>query len=164
MTSGTTADLLLAVTRALRTAGVPVSTGDGIVAARALDRVDLNRRREVRAALRASLIKDVASAQVLDRVLDRLLPIPLPDTHQPSPTGAVPDLPQRLGEALGNGSDLTELAGEAVNTHGGLDDQVRGLRHHTTRTLRGLGLDALLRQLLDRRSEQDELQRRLSAA
>jgi len=162
MTGGTTADLLLAVTRALRTAGVPVSTGDSIVAARALDRVDLNRRREVRAALRSSLIKDVASAQILDRVLDRLLPIPSPEPHQPAPTGA--DLLQRIGEALGNGSDLTELAGEAVNTHGGLDDQVRGLRHHTTRTLRGLGLDALLRQLLDRRSGEDELERRLSAA
>src|SRR5689334_7464174 len=107
MTSGTTADLLLAVTRALRTAGVPVSTGDSIVAARALDRVDLNRRREVRAALRSSLIKNVASAQILDRVLDRLLPIPSPEPHQPAPPGAVPDLLQRIGEALGDGSDLT---------------------------------------------------------
>ncbi|MGY1815502.1 VWA domain-containing protein [Blastococcus sp. SYSU D00820] len=176
--------LVVTLAAELRRRGVPVASSDVIDAARALLRVDLGARDEVCGSLRATLAKSQEDAAILDQLLDRYLPRARPGVERsgvvPSPEagdgtgsedgdGAAPgDAPsdEDLLHALRAGDDaaLEELAERAVDTWSGLDQQVRGERHHTARVLRGMGLDAVLRQLIAAGRPDGETERRLSAA
>jgi len=166
------ADFLTTVAAQLRAAGVPVSSGEVIDASRSLTTVDLRSSTEVRAALHATLIKDSAHEPVLDRLLDRLLPRtrpakPVDRSRAIASSDGDEDIRDGMLSALESGDDasLERLADAAVDEWGGLDQQVRGQRHHTARVLRGVGLDALLRRLRATGSEdQSELDRRLRNA
>jgi uncharacterized protein with von Willebrand factor type A (vWA) domain len=164
------AEFLAVVAGRLRAAGVPVSSGEVLDAARALARVDLAAAVEVRAALHTTLIKDSAHEVALDWLLDRLLrsggaaeAIRAPGT--PTPNRAQ-DIKDGLFEALQAGDEaaLEQLATRAVDEWGGLDQQARGQRHHAARVLRGVGLDALLRRLLADGAEESALDRTLHTA
>jgi uncharacterized protein with von Willebrand factor type A (vWA) domain len=161
------ADFLAVVAAQLRATGVPVSSGEVLDAARALAMVNPTAAVEVRGALHATLIKDAAHEAALDRLLDRFLrgsvqaePTPGPSTPAAHEAREIRD---GLFEALRAGDEdgLAQLAGAAVDEWGGLGQQDRGQRHHTTRVLRGVGLDALLRRLLAGGVYESDLERTL---
>jgi uncharacterized protein len=170
---------VLALVRRLRAAGVPVSTGESIDAARALAAVDLAARRQVRAALRAALVKDASHDDVFDRAFDAVFP--RPPAHRPTPPGLGPapsggtdqppaapaadgDLSQLLADALVGGADATvaQLLADAVERWAGSTDG-RSVEHHTQRVLRRLDLARLYRQVLAPEPDADALQRAVQA-
>jgi uncharacterized protein len=65
--------VVLRITSALRHAGVPVSTGEAIDAARAFEIMNAGHRGEVRAALRATLIKRQDDVDTFERTFDALV-------------------------------------------------------------------------------------------
>jgi uncharacterized protein len=159
----------------LRDRGLAVSTSEAIDAARGLALIDLTSRTQVRSALRATLAKDAAAAAALDQLLDRLLPAQRPPRRAPkgAGTGGLPpaDLVQAIHQA--DAERVLDLTGEAIDRFAGLPevdtDGARGVRHHTARVLRGIGLDGLLRQLLALQRDEaggprSETDRRLAAA
>jgi uncharacterized protein len=64
--------VVLRMTAALRRAGVAVSTGEAVDAARALEVMDAGEQRQVRAALRTTLIKRQGDAGTFERIFDAL--------------------------------------------------------------------------------------------
>jgi uncharacterized protein len=64
--------VVLRMTSALRQAGVPVSTGEAVDAAHALEVVDAAARNQVRAVLRATLVKRERDLETFERAFDAL--------------------------------------------------------------------------------------------
>jgi uncharacterized protein with von Willebrand factor type A (vWA) domain len=158
----------------LRSRGIAVSTAASIDAARALRRIDLTARDQVRAALRATLVGDAQAATVLDELVDRFLPAGREErSRDATGTGSAAAEAGTLVAALdaGDAERLREFAERAVDQHAGLGAEgtsERSTTHHTNRVLRGMGLDGLLRELLARRADElagaSEAQRRVATA
>jgi uncharacterized protein with von Willebrand factor type A (vWA) domain len=159
----------------LRGRGLAVSSSEAIDAARGLALIDLTSRTQVRSALRATLAKDAAAAAALDQLLDRLLPAQGPARRAPKGAGTSGLPPADLAQAIHQADTgrVLDLTSEAIDRFAGLPkvdtDGTRGVRHHTARVVRGIGLDGLLRQLLALRRDEasgprSETDRRLGAA
>jgi uncharacterized protein len=120
--------VVLRITSALRHAGVPVSTGETIDAARALEVMDAAQRGQVRAALRATLIKRQDDVDTFERTFEALTGIHDDDL---GPEGAHPSVPG------GATSEVSHPIGDAV-TASLLDDLVSALRDDDPGALRAL--------------------------
>jgi uncharacterized protein with von Willebrand factor type A (vWA) domain len=157
-------DRLEALVGLLRRAGVAVHISAVIDAAQALANIDLDARREVVAALRATLVKRAEDLPVFDSLVGRVFPT---GSTRPVPTealGAGSPAEEALNEsvrralAAGDRAELRRLAERAVDEHAGLDrdasrDASRGAseRYHLQRVLRQLNLSALLQAALQTR-------------
>ena len=164
----------------LRAAGLAISTGETLDAVNALLAVDLMSRGQVRAALHCTLLRGSRDEEVLDRVLDEMLPAPargVPHPHErepagqvvtePSPAPADPESFQRaLAEALAEADKgrVRELADAAVDQWAGLDLHPSTARHHTQRVLRTLDLEAVLRALMSTARDRPDLERGVARA
>jgi uncharacterized protein len=160
-TPGTTdgfLDSVVGFAGALRRAGVPVSMGECVDAARALSHVELIDRQAVRSALCATLVKHeehlpafsalfaiwfrAAQHQVEGSFTEGDREVLSPGRNDPL---------AGLAEALRRG-DLTALraaAAAAVAQFGGLgNERLSSSRHHLFRVLRGLDLTKLLQQAM----------------
>lgn len=164
---------LLRLIDGLRATCTAVSLGEGIDAANALVELDLIDRPQLKAALRATLIKRLEDIPTFDALFDQCFPLrPSQEVPIGTPTAAsnpstVRD-PQRFnGEAtdpsdseastadlnaatlrqvLRNGSDdeLRELARLAVERYSGLGSQTGSERYFVQRTMRALDLAQVL--------------------
>jgi uncharacterized protein len=161
----------------LRDAGIPVSMVESLDAVEALRHVDLGSRRQLRAALAATLVKRAEHAPVFQALFDihfaRRRASPAEGSAQPpSPgalTGADPsgDLLDALGDALRrNDADaLRALAGLAVREFGGLDAERAGSpSYYLYRVLRRLDLSNLLQRALQEGRDLGELANPLEEA
>ena len=160
--------VVVRLTSALRTAGVPVSTGEAVDAARALDVVDAGQRNQVRAALRATLIKRQDDVETFERTFDAVLAdfsdSPAPEDARLSQDGATTvaaapgaavdastSLLEDLAAALrdDDADALRRLAALSVHQFGGIgstsQDSERALLY---RVLRGLDLARILQRAL----------------
>jgi uncharacterized protein with von Willebrand factor type A (vWA) domain len=163
---------VLALVRQLRAGGVPVSTGETIDATRALAAVNLAARRQVRAALRATLVKDANYDGVFDRAFEAVFPRPPAQRPAPPnpagqsspPSASSGDLGQLLADALLAGVDgmVDQLLEDAVERWAG-DADGRSVEHHTQRVLRRLDLARLYRQVLAPDPDADALARAVGA-
>jgi len=154
---------VLALVRRLRAGGLAVSTGETIDAVTALAEIDLADRGQVRAALRASLVKDATHGDVFDRAFEALF---LPRRSEPrGPSGHVGEPGQRLAESLVTGDDstLAQLLEEAVDRWAGTADG-RSVEHHTQRVLRRMDLARLYRQVLQHDRDAGPLDRAVNVA
>jgi uncharacterized protein len=120
--------VVLRITSALRHAGVPVSTGEAIDAARALEVMDAAQPGQVRAALRATLIKRQDDVDTFERTFEALTGTSGDDL---TPSGAHPAGP------AGATTELSHPIGDAVTTSL-LDDLVAALRDDDAEALRAL--------------------------
>jgi uncharacterized protein with von Willebrand factor type A (vWA) domain len=177
---------LLGMTSTLRQAGVPVSTGEAVDAALALATIDLAERDEVRAALRATLIKREADVETFERAFEALStafgspePAPLPpggldggSGDRPDANGEVPST-QFLDDLLKALQDedadaLQALATLAVDEFGGIAPTSRDSeRAFLYRVLRGLDLARILQRAIreqDLAGEGSDLLRALGPA
>jgi hypothetical protein len=120
--------VVLRITSALRQAGVPVSTGEAIDAAHALEAMDAGQRGQVRAALRATLIKRQDDVDTFERTFDALTGVYGDDL--------APEGPHPAGPA-GATAEVSPPTGEASSTSL-LDDLVAALRDDDEEALRAL--------------------------
>jgi uncharacterized protein with von Willebrand factor type A (vWA) domain len=134
-------DRLVGLARGLHARGFDVSPADTLDAAAALAHIDLARRSELRACLRATLVKQPDRQGDFDALFDRFFPARVRvDTAAP-----VELTEDALVDALVAG-DLTNAATALVDAHAGLDGEgdARGERHHVQRVLRAADLARLM--------------------
>ena len=131
--SGTLADRTVALGRALQAAGVNVSLSEIIDAARAMTEIDLARRPELHAALRATLVKQARHYPVFDWAFDRYFPARLGRPEGDAEEAFDPSAESDLVAALAAGGDLTAIAAALVDEHAGLAGVTRSERHHVQR-------------------------------
>jgi uncharacterized protein with von Willebrand factor type A (vWA) domain len=133
-THGTLADRTVALGRALQSAGVNVSLSEIIDAARATTEIDIGRRPELHAALRATLVKQARHYPTFEWAFDRYFPARLlrsdSETGEPGASDATD-----LISALIDGGDLAALAAALVDEHAGLSGVLRSERHHVQRVM-----------------------------
>ena len=128
------ADRTVALGRALQAAGVSVSLSEIIDAARATTEIDLARRSELHAALRATLVKQSRHYPTFEWAFDRYFPARLvrtEDDGDAAGTGALGETD--LAAALAEGADLAAIAAALVDEHAGLLGVLRSERHHVQR-------------------------------
>jgi uncharacterized protein len=158
------------VTR-LRRGGLPVSTGEALDAVAALGVVDLGRRRDVRVALRATLVKDTSREILFDRAFDAVLPRmrrPRGDQQTAgqasSPDGA--NVGDGILSAMREGDEdaLDAALEDAIDEFSGVGEDSRSAGHHTQRALRRLNVAELYRRYLESAGADTELDRAVTAA
>jgi uncharacterized protein with von Willebrand factor type A (vWA) domain len=158
VTSDVAGGIVLGLVARLRGVGVPVSTGEAVDAARALEAAGLSDRERVRAALRATLVKRRDDLELFERVFDAHLAPPreaapaLSDVVGPAgPEAASTTLLEDLLEALrhDDAAALEALARLSVDVHGGVDERREASeRAYLYRILRRLDLGGLLQRAL----------------
>ena len=132
--------VVLRIASALRQAGVPVSTGEAIDAARALEITNAGHRGEVRAALRATLIKRQDDVDTFERTFDALIATFVDDaategTHPAGPASTTSPVLPTIGETAS--TSLPEELAAALR-----DDDTDALHALATRAvdqLAGIG-------------------------
>jgi uncharacterized protein len=143
---------------ALRRAGVPVSIGECVDAARALSHVDLMDRQTVHSALGATLVKHEEHLPVFSALFAGWFRVAQHQVEGSFAEGGLDELGSRpddpvagLAEALRRG-DLAALraaAAAAVAQFGGLGNQtLSSSRHHLFRVMRSLDLTRLLQHAM----------------
>ncbi|HVS41599.1 MAG TPA: VWA domain-containing protein [Candidatus Dormibacteraeota bacterium] len=165
MSTDVAGGLVLGLVERLRRVGVPVSTGEGVDAARALEATGLADRERVRAALRATLVKRRDDLELFDRILDAHLALareaapPALDAAEPADTdAAATTLLEDLLEALrhNDAAALEALARLSVDLHGGVEERREASeRAYLYRILRRIDLGALLQRALRTRLDED---------
>lgn len=155
-------DRLLELTHALRDAGVPVSTAEGIDAARSLRFVPFESRAAFKGALAATLVKSPAHRAVFDTLFTLYFDAGLQERPDaPGPGGA--DLRAQVAQALtsGDGSALGGLAVQAVETLGRVEKSPSDSLFFEYPVLRALDLDAIRKGAERDAAELSALERRL---
>ncbi|HWL43983.1 MAG TPA: VWA domain-containing protein [Ilumatobacter sp.] len=140
-------DRVVVLARWLHGHGFDVSPASTVDAATALTHLDLGdldvvRRTELRACLRATLVKQPDPQGRFDELFDRAFPAAWR-------IGGVPPVDvstEALVDALVGDTDLVELAAGLVDAYSGLDGEgaQRGERHHVQRVLHAADLARLL--------------------
>lgn len=147
---GGLAGQVVAFARALRSAGVAVSSAEIGDAVEALRLLPLERRAAVRTGLAACLLKEAGLRQTFDRLFD--IYFPLRRSVPARPARGDGDFSGELVEALANRDSerLRALASDRVERHGDLRPEANVREDaYVFRALRGLNLDAILSQLQD---------------
>lgn len=160
---------LVALSEALREAGVPVGLSETSDAARAIEHIDIADRSALRAALRASLIKTEGHRPAFDTLFELFfLAGPGPDRSDEAEGVAAAD-PEAMTEAVlaalmaGDADTAGALAREAVGSFGRLDRSRSKDWYSNYEVVRALGLNTLTARMQRRLDEQGVtgLQRRL---
>jgi len=153
---------ILDLVHRLRAGGLPVSTSEALDAVTAMAAVDIDRRADVRTAMKATLVKDTSHEVLFERSFNAVFPRALraPDRDIPSsdsPREAGDDqLMDDLVRAMREGDvdQIDELLDEAVERYAGTDRHTSTPGHHTQRALRRMNIPELYRRYLDE-SESD---------
>lgn len=150
-------DRVVTLARGLHARGLDVAPSDTLDAAHALTHLDLGdldvaRRRELRACLRATLVKGPDPRGEFDALFDRLFPASVRLEGDTTPLDRSED---GLVDAL-VGGDLAELAAALVADHAGFDSgPPRSEKHHVQRVLRAADLARLMMLALRDRDDTD---------
>jgi uncharacterized protein with von Willebrand factor type A (vWA) domain len=154
-------DSVIGFAGALRRAGVPVSIGECIDAARALSQVDLLDRQIVRTSLCTTLVKQQEHLPVFFAVFANWFRAAQHEAERSFAATAQAGQDDPLAglvEALRSGdlSALRAAAAAAVGRFGGLDaERPSSSRHHIFRVLRSLDLTKLLQQAMASETAED---------
>lgn len=156
--------------RRLRQGGLAVSTSETLDAVRALGAIDVTRRREVREALKLTLVKDARHDALFQQSFDEVFPrlrkaagAPPGRVEGNATTNVSSDA---LVEALRQGDEqrLDALLDDAIDRHAGPTTGERTVGHYVQRTLRSLDLAGLYRRYLDSQPEDSDADRALRNA
>jgi uncharacterized protein with von Willebrand factor type A (vWA) domain len=140
-------DRLVRLARALHARGLDVALSDTLDAAAAvthlqLGELDVARREELRACLRATLVKGPDPRGHFDELFERLFAPAIRVTHAADHRR---DLSKEAVLDTLVAGDLTELAAALVETHAGFDSgETRSEQHHVHRVLRAADLARLM--------------------
>lgn len=165
--------LVVALVGRLRAGGVPVSTGEVLDAMSSLLHSDLTTRSRVRAALRATLVKDASHDVLFRRSFDAVLP-PLradrPEAAASSAEGDVEEDEEQLLESVvkalreDDADDIEHSLDEAIRRFSGDHDDGRSAGHHAQRVLRRMNVPDLYRRYLDGEGDGSDFDRGVGAA
>ncbi len=155
-------DRLLELTHALRDAGVPVSSSEGIDAARTLEHVPFESRAALKLALASALLKSRSHRPVFDALFTIYFEAGLQE-RAPGPVDRADALRHEVARALtsGDGSGLGDLASRAVETFGRVENSPSDSLYFEYPVLRALGLDALRARAEQEVAAPNPLERRL---
>ncbi len=156
---------VLALIGRLRESGVPVSTSESLDAVTALGVVDLASRNAVKAAMKATLVKDPTRTVTFERAFEAVFPRPLsPQPASSASSGNDSEASDLVSALLANDeASLEALLDDAIDQFAGEDDG-RSVGHHAQRTLRRLDVPNLYRRYLEQASGESDLDRALNAA
>jgi uncharacterized protein with von Willebrand factor type A (vWA) domain len=133
-------DRVIMLSRSLRARGFSISMAETIDAVAATQAISIEARQLLREALRSTLVKKPDVRGEFDELFERLFPLrsgPSGITRAPQSSGALVD-------AISGDGDLADVAAALVNEHAGLDNEVRGERHHVQRVVRAADLAKLM--------------------
>ena len=167
--------LVVAIVARLRAGGVSVSTSEVLDALAALVHTDLTSRSKVRAALRATLVKDASHDVLFRRSFDAVLPLfrPRPDDVPSASTitaGPADDDEERLLDSVvralqaDEADDIDHALDEAIDRFAGDHDDGRSAGHHAQRVLRRMNVPDLYRRYLEADRDSTEFGRGVGAA
>jgi hypothetical protein len=156
------------VTR-LRKGGLAVSTGEALDAVQALGAVDLARRRDVKVALKTTLVKDSSREILFERAFEAVLPrprSPRPQTPNGQGGAGADTIGDEILTALRDGDEdaLDSALEDAIDQFSGVQQDSRSAGHHTQRALRRLNVAELYRRFLESSHADSELDRAVNAA
>ncbi len=158
-------DRLLDLTHALRNAGVPVSSSEGIDAARSLSFVPFESRDALKLALASTLVKSSAHRAAFDTLFTVYFEAGLQERPEiaADPADAL-ELRAEVATELsfGDGSGLGALAVRAVETFGRVENSPSGSLFFEYPVLRALDLDGLRARLDEDGGNLTPLERRLT--
>jgi len=156
---------VLTLTRSLQARGVDIALSETLDAHRAVAEIGLASRPLLRAALRATLVKQARHNEAFDAVFDRVFPqrVSAAAGRLAESQSAGPRSVASMAERLAAGDDLALMAGELVDSHGGLDGELRGERHHLQRVCRASDLARMMSEArkVDPDVGSEELRRRI---
>lgn len=164
--------LVVALVTRLRAGGVPVSTSEVLDAMAALLRSDLTSRNRVRAALRATLVKDASHDVLFRRSFDAVFPPARPDRPAAvsNGRGAVADEEDQLLASVvralreDDPEDIENALDRAITRFSGNHDDGRSAGHHAQRVLRRMNVQALYRRYLEADADSTDFDRGVGAA
>ena len=165
--------LVVALVSRLRTGGVAVSTSEVLDAMASLLLSDLTSRSRVRAALRATLVKDASHDVLFRRSFDAVLPPVRPDRREAGSTTAgadVQDEEEQLLESVvralreDDTEDIEHALDEAITRFSGNHDDGRSAGHHAQRVLRRMNVPDLYRRYLEADNDGSDFDRGLGTA
>ena len=162
---------ILDLVHRLRAGGLPVSTSEALDAVTAMAVVDIDRREDVRTAMKSTLVKDTSHEVLFERSFNAVFPRALraPDRDAPSS-----DITREAGEDQlmddlvramreGDVDQIDELLDEAVERYAGTDRHTSTPGHHTQRALRRMNIPALYRRYLDESTSDSRYDRAVDA-
>lgn len=151
---------VLTLARSLQARGVDIALSETLDAHRAVAEIGLASRPLLRAALRTTLVKQARHIEAFDAVFDRVFP-----QRVSAAAGRLAESQSAasMAERLAAGDDLALMAGELVDSHGGLDGELRGERHHLHRVCRAADLARMMSEArkVDPDVGSEELRRRI---
>jgi len=161
---------IVSLVHRLRSGGLAVSTSEVLDAAQAMAALPLQRRTDLRTALKSTLVKDASHEVLFERSFDAVFPRVHPDRIPASQatTGPAGDeqLMDDLVRAMREG-DLDQIDGlldQAVDRYAGTERPTGSAGHHTQRALRRMDLSQLYRRALDQGQGQSPAERAIDAA
>jgi uncharacterized protein with von Willebrand factor type A (vWA) domain len=165
--------LVVAVATLLRAGGVPVSTSEVLDAMTSLAHTNLTSRSSVRAALRATLVKDVSHEVLFRRTFEAIFPRYRPEASSDSSTAASAGTDgdeERLLDSViralrdDDPDTIDATLDEAISRLAGDHDDGRSAGHHTQRLLRRMNVPELYRRYLEADQAVSELDRGIKIA
>jgi uncharacterized protein with von Willebrand factor type A (vWA) domain len=165
--------LVVALVSRLRAGGVPVSTSEVLDAMASLLHTDLTSRSRVRAALRATLVKDASHDVLFRRSFDAVFPPVRPDrrgTASGITGGEVADEEEQLLESVvralraDDTEDIEHALDEAITRFSGSHDDGRSAGHYAQRVLRRMNVPDLYRRYLEADAGSSDFDRGVGAA
>ena len=163
---------VLDLVRRLRAGGLPVSTSEALDAAGALAAVDIDRRTDVRTALKSTLVKDTSHEVLFERSFDAVFPrvIRPRDRDVPMSTAGREAGDEQLMDDLvramrdGDVNQIDDLLDEAIERYAGTDKHTSTAGHHTQRALRRMNVPALYRRYLEQGDAESSYDKAVDAA
>ena len=162
---------LLDLVHRLRAGGLPVSTSEALDAVAALTAVDIDRRVDVKTALRASLVKDTSHDVLFERSFEAVFPRKRRRGGDAGSGGSAREqgdeqLMDDLVRAMRDGDveQIDELLDEAVERYAGTDKHTSSAGHHTQRALRRMNVPQLYRKYLEQGEGESSFDRAVDAA
>jgi hypothetical protein len=165
--------LVVALVTRLRGGGVPVSTGEVLDAMASLLHCDLTSRSRVRAALRATLVKDASHDVLFRRSFDAIFPQLRLDRQETASTtigGEVAGEEEQLLESVvralrdDDAEGIEHALDEAITRFSGKQDDGRSAGHHAQRVLRRMNVPDLYRRYLEADARGTDFERGVDAA
>lgn len=161
-------DRLIQLGERLRRLGVDVSTGEIIDASRAVQELDISDPTLLRECLRATMVKDPDPAGLFDRCFDavfraRATQLVEAGATQARAAGTSPGQSDGIDAAVlaallaGDDHLLAELAGHAVQSFSGIDNDRGSERYFMHRVLRAIDLSRMLTAAMQQLRRHDDL-------
>lgn len=157
--------LVLKLVERLRNSGLGISTSEIMDALAALNYIDLNKRHEIKWALRTSLLKDSTFETAFHRAFNAVFPMERKESARGPINQDPPESASLLEALVANDTEAIDQALEQTLSDSGISLQDgRSTGHHTQRALRAMKTPELYRKYLQGLESNSEFDRTVNAA